>query len=42
MKPRLYKSGDRWICFTLDRGMRKAAAGLCPLSAFKNWEVAYA
>lgn len=41
MKPRIYRSGDRWICFNLRAGMRCAAAGSCPESAYRNWEACY-
>lgn len=41
MKPRLYFRCGYWICFTRDGFMRAAAAGLCPESAYRNWEAAY-
>lgn len=41
-KPRIFRRGDRWICFALRHGMRLSAAGQCPESAYRNWEKAYA
>lgn len=41
MKPRIYKSGGAWVCFVLDRGMRRAAMGQTPTEAYGNWKAAY-
>ena len=41
MKPRIYKSQGAWVCFTLCKGMRRAAMGSSPEHAYRNWRAAY-